>query len=98
MNHAAVFAFSSQWEGFGLALVEALALGVPVVSTNCTYGPAEILCNGKFGTLVPVGDHEAMAHALLDALDHPGRNDSSEHLQQFTVRRVASNYLSAINN
>ena len=98
MNHAAVFAFSSQWEGFGVALVEALALGVPVVSTNCTYGPAEILCNGKFGALVPVGDHEAMARALLDALDNPVRNDSSEHLQQFTVRSVASNYLSVINS
>jgi glycosyltransferase involved in cell wall biosynthesis len=98
MNHAAVFAFSSQWEGFGVALVEALALGVPVVSTNCTYGPAEILCDGKFGALVPVGDHEAMAQALLDALDNPVRNDISEHLQQFTVRSVASNYLSVINN
>jgi glycosyltransferase involved in cell wall biosynthesis len=96
INHAAVFAFSSQWEGFGVALVEALALGVPVVSTNCRYGPAEILCDGRFGALVPVGDHDAMARALLDALDNPVRNDNSEHVQQFTVRRVASNYLSAI--
>jgi glycosyltransferase involved in cell wall biosynthesis len=98
MNRAAVFASSSQWEGFGVALVEALAVGVPVVSTNCTHGPSEILCNGKFGTLVPVGDHEAMAQALLDALNNPTQNDCSVHLEQFTVRSVASNYLSVLNN
>jgi len=97
MNHAAVFAFSSQWEGFGVALVEALALGVPVVSTR-TFGPAEILCDGKFGTLVPVGDHEAMAQALLDTLDNPVRNDSSDYLQQFTVCSVVSKYLSVIDD
>ncbi len=96
--HAAVFASSSQWEGFGVALVEALALGVPVVSTDCTHGPAEILCDGKFGTLVPVGDHAAMAQALLHALDNPVQNDSSLHLQQFTVRSVVSSYLSIVAN
>jgi glycosyltransferase involved in cell wall biosynthesis len=98
MKRAAVFAFSSQWEGFGVALVEALALGMPVVSTNCTYGPAEVLCDGKFGALVPVGDHEAMAKALLLALDSPMQNDSSEHLQKFTVPSVASSYMSIINH
>jgi glycosyltransferase involved in cell wall biosynthesis len=97
MNRAAAFASSSQWEGFGVALVEALALGVPVVSTSCTHGPAEILCDGKFGALVPVGDHEAMAQALLTALNNPVQRDSSTHLQQFTVRSVASNYLSLVN-
>lgn len=103
MNRAAVFACSSQWEGFGVALVEALSVGLPVVSTNCTYGPAEILCNGKFGALVPVGDHEAMAQALLTALANPMQSDSSAHLcsahlEQFTVRSVVSNYLSIVNN
>jgi glycosyltransferase involved in cell wall biosynthesis len=98
MKRAAVFAFSSQWEGFGVALVEALALGLPVVSTNCTYGPAEVLCNGKFGALVPVGDHEAMAKALLASLDKPMQNNCFEHLRQFTVSSVASSYMSVINN
>src|SRR5271157_413330 len=103
MDRAAVFACSSQWEGFGVALVEALSLGTPVVSTNCTHGPAEILCDGKFGTLVPVGDHEAMAQALLNALDNPVRRHRSAqlcsaHLEQFTVANVVSNYLSVVNN
>jgi len=98
MKRAAAFACSSQWEGFGVALVEALSVGVPVVSTDCTYGPAEILCDGKFGALVPVGDHEAMAQALLNALDNPVQSDISAHLDQFTVRSVASKYLSVFNN
>ena len=98
MNRATVFALSSQWEGFGVALVEALAMGMHVVSTNCTYGPAEILCDGKFGMLVPVGDHEAMAQALLAAMERPMRADSSKHLQQFTVRSVALDYMSVVNN
>lgn len=96
MSRAAVFASSSQWEGFGVALVEALALGLPVVSTDCAHGPAEILGNGKFGALVPVGDHEAMAQRLLAALDNPTRIDCSLHLEQFTIESAVSNYLSVI--
>jgi glycosyltransferase involved in cell wall biosynthesis len=96
MSRAAVFASSSQWEGFGVVLVEALALKVPVVSTNCPHGPAEILCHGNFGTLVPVGNHESMAQALLTALDCPIQKDSSAHLEQFTVGRVSSDYLSIL--
>jgi glycosyltransferase involved in cell wall biosynthesis len=98
MRRAAVFASSSEWEGFGVALVEALALRVPVVSTDCTHGPAEILCHGKLGALVPIRDHEAMAQALLATLDNPLQNDISTHLQQFTVSRVASSYLSVARN
>ena len=79
-----------------MALVEAQALGLPIVSTDCTYGPAEILCDGKFGTLVPVGDHAAMAQALLNALDNPTQNDNSLHLEQFTVRAAVSRYLSIV--
>lgn len=96
MARAAAFASSSQWEGFGVALVEALALGLPVVSTDCTHGPAEILGNGKFGALVPVGDHEAMAQRLLAVLDNPTRIDCSLHLEQFTIESAVSNYLSVI--
>ena len=97
-SRSAVFAMSSAWEGFGVVLVEALALGLPIVSTDCTYGPAEILCDGKYGALVPVGDHEAMAQALLGALDGPARRDNSEHVQQFTARSVASQYISLLSN
>ena len=98
MNRSAVFALSSAWEGFGVVLVEALALGLPVVSTNCTYGPAEILKDGRYGTLVPVGDHQAMAHGLLSALENPVRNDNSAYVHQFAIGSIASQYLSLINS
>ena len=98
MNRAAAFALSSESEGFGVVLVEALALGLPVVSTNCASGPAEILCDGEYGALVPTGDHEAMARALLCALDGPVRRDNSQHVRQFTIRSVASQYISLISS
>jgi glycosyltransferase involved in cell wall biosynthesis len=69
--HADVFAHSSRWEGLGVVLVEALALGTPVVSTNCPSGPSEVLDGGRVGRLVPVGDAAAMAEALAATLDEP---------------------------
>ena len=71
MCHAAVFVLASQYEGFGNVLVEAMACGTPVVSTDCPVGPHEILQGGRLGALVPVGDAAAMARAILDVLANP---------------------------
>lgn len=71
LARASVFVLSSAWEGLPTVLVEALATGTPVVSTDCPSGPQEILEGGRYGPLVGVGDPEALARAISDVLDHP---------------------------
>lgn len=71
MSRASVFVLSSWYEGFPNVLVQAMACGTPVVSTDCRSGPREILEDGKWGRLVPVGDWRAMADAIIETLDNP---------------------------
>jgi len=70
---ATVFVLSSLWEGFPLVVAEALACGTPVVSTDCTHGPSEILEGGRYGVLVPPGNPEALAEAAIALLNDPDR-------------------------
>ena len=97
MAQAAAFVLSSRWEGFGNVLVEALYCGCPVVSTDCPSGPAEILEQGRFGALVPVGDVDAVAHALAAALDAPTPRESLRARgAEFTTARTTDAYLEAV--
>ncbi len=71
MARASVFALSSAWEGSPNVLIQALALGIPAVATNCRSGPEDILEGGRLGRLVPVGDAAALALALEETLASP---------------------------
>ena len=99
MQHARVFALASRYEGFGNTLVEALASGVAVVSTDCPVGPREILQAGRFGRLVPVGDAAAMAQALQQALDQPGPPPGAvQHAWQYTDAAACGAYLKLLHH
>ena len=85
---------SSLWEGFGNVLAEALAQGTPIVSTDCPSGPAEILDNGKYGPLVPVGDAHALADGMRRILDAPLPEETlKERARAFSVNLRVNDYL-----
>ena len=90
ISRASVFALSSRWEGPGHVVIEALALGVPVVSTDCPSGPREILMDGKAGLLVPMGDTNALSEAIVEILGNPDEARARTHQGQTSVANFHS--------
>jgi glycosyltransferase involved in cell wall biosynthesis len=96
MAAAAVFVSSSTAEGFPNVIAEALALGRPVVATDCPGDTAELLKRGEWGRLVPVGDPASMAAAILATLDDPDPPDGRLRAAEFSPTRVAAAYLDVL--
>ncbi len=97
MARAQALALSSAWEGFANVLVEAMACGTPVVSTNCESGPAEILEAGRWGRLSPVGDPQALADSICKALDEPLPPDTlRQRASCFSIEAAAQRYCEAL--
>lgn len=99
MGRAAVFVLSSAWEGLPGVLIEAMAVGIPVVATDCPSGPAEILHERTYGPLVGVGDDLPMAKAMMDILE--GRGPTASVLRKraadFSLEAAITAYLEALN-
>ena len=97
MAKSALFVLASRWEGLPNVLIEALAVGCPVVSCDCESGPREILEGETWGPLVPVGDVEALADAMARTLEKPpDRNWLKRGAKRFTLDRVADRYLEVL--
>jgi len=96
MKKADLFVLSSKWEGLPGVLIQAMACGTPVISTDCPHGPSEILENGKWGNLVPVSDVRVLATSILDSLnakEHPSVMSRAKH---FTLDQSVSKYLNVL--
>lgn len=92
-HHADLHVLSSTGEGLPTVIIEALAAGTPVVSSDCPSGPNEILCNGQFGRLVPMGDAAALAVAMAESLS--ATHDTAAlkaRAQDFSIDKAVDQY------
>lgn len=96
MARADVFVLTSRWEGFANVLVEAMCLGTPVVSTDCPYGPSEILKGGALGRLCRVGDPQAIAQAISEVLRNPPPPIGRQEWVQYTTEYAVDRYLQLV--
>lgn len=99
IKSADALVLSSDYEGFGNVIVEAMACGTQVIATDCPFGPAEILDNGRYGQLVPVNDSEALAEAMEKVIDkrfYVAKDELKKRANQFSLESAVQQYLSVI--
>lgn len=97
MAQADCFVLSSDWEGFGNVIVEALSMGCPVVSTDCRSGPAEILGRGEFGRLTVCGEPQSLYQAIRETLlSPPDLAHLIDRSKDFSPQSAAQKYLKAM--
>ncbi len=96
-KQADAFILSSAWEGFGNVVVEALYAGLTVISTDCKSGPAEILEDGRYGYLSPVGDFKSLSENMRRAMTHPlDPQIQKQRAMEFSVPKIAAQYEDAM--
>lgn len=102
MRRCSVYVMSSQWEGLPGVLIQALALKASIVATDCKSGPSEILAEGRFGRLVPVGEPDALSRAMLQAMDERVWKENAlasewrNHIGRFRSEFVVCDYMSLL--
>jgi glycosyltransferase involved in cell wall biosynthesis len=101
LAHADLFVLSSRWEGFGHVIVEAMAAGLPVIATDCPYGPGEILCDGETGLLVPPENPHALGAAINRVLSDSElgaklRKNAATASARYALSEIAERYATLI--
>ncbi len=92
ISKADLFILSSKKEGLPGVLIQALLCGSQVISTNCKFGPAEILKNGKYGNLVKIGNPEDLANGILDQITNPIKYDLSKIKENYDINNIYIEY------
>jgi glycosyltransferase involved in cell wall biosynthesis len=94
LSRSSLFVLSSRWEGFGIVIVEAMALGIPVVSTDCPNGPSEILKDGRYGLLTPVGNPDALAEAMIRTLQKPlPAEELKSAAEDYSTEKISEDFI-----
>ena len=94
---ADLYVHSSLYDGLPLVIIEAMSCGLPILSTNCDSGPSELLANGKYGKLIPLGNQHIMAREILKILkqkyNKSKRNQLIERSKKFSIETISDNYI-----
>lgn len=103
LRRSDIFVLSSKREGLPLSLNEAMSQGLPVIASNCPYGPSEILQNGKYGILTKVGDANDLANAMLSLLKNKKKYKhysvkGYKRSEQFSENTMLLNFKKLINS